>query len=130
MARATPSSIAAIIEVDKTISLVPFITAANSLVEEIATESGHEEARLALIETWLAAHFYTIRDPRVTAERAGPVSANYQSAVALGLSSSHYGQMAITLDTSGLLQSLSLGKTRKVSVQWVGTEEDRGEIAE
>lgn len=130
MPRATPSLIAAIIEVDETIGLVPFIAAANSLVNEIATESGHSEDRLTLIETWLSAHFYAMRDPRTAAERAGPVSANYQSAVALGLNTSHYGQMAMTLDTSGLLAMLSQNKRRQLTVAWLGNEEDRGIVAE
>ena len=130
MPRATPSSVASIIELDETIGLVPFISAAHSLVEEIAVESGHDEARLTLIEIWLAAHFYTVRDPRTTAERAGPVSANYQSAVDLGLATSHYGQMAMLLDTSGLLAALSKGKRRTVSASWLGREDDRGVVAE
>lgn len=130
MLRATPSAISAIIEWDETIGLVPFIAAANALVEEIAVESGHSEARLTLIETWLAAHFYCMRDPRASTETAGPVSASYQSAVALGLNTSHYGQMAMTLDTSGLLAALSSTKRRTASVAWLGQEEDRGSIAE
>lgn len=130
MPRATPSSIASIIELDETIGLVPFISAAHSLVEEIAEDSGHTEARLTLIESWLAAHFYTVRDPRTTAERAGPVSANYQSAVALGLATSHYGQMAMLLDTSGLLASLSQNKRRTVSAHWLGREDHRGSVDE
>lgn len=130
MPRATPTSIAAIIELDETIGLIPFIAAANALVDEIAGESGHDEPRLTLIETWLAAHFYTVRDPRSTAERAGPVSANYQSAVALGLNTSHYGQMAMTLDTSGLLAAMATGKKRRIGVHWLGREEDRGTVSE
>lgn len=128
--RATESLVAAIIEVDEEINLSPFIIAANALVEEIAIDSGHDEARLTLIETWLAAHFYAMRDPRVTDERAGPVSASYQNKVDLFLSLSHYGQMAQTLDTSGLLMGLSGQKTRTASVQWAGKEVDRGLVAD
>jgi hypothetical protein len=130
MARATTASIGAIIELDATISLIPFITVAHSLVDEIAVSSGHDEARLALIETWLAAHFYTVRDPRTTQETAGNVSATYQSAVALGLATSHYGQMAMTLDTSGLLAMLSQNKRRIATISWAGVEADRGQVAE
>lgn len=130
MARTTAELIAAIIEWDVSIGLDPFIAAANSLVDEIAVESGHDEARLTLIETWLAAHFYAMRDPRVTAEGAGPVNASYQSAVATGLKTSHYGQMAMTLDTSGLLAAMSESRKRVASVSWLGNEEDRGAVAE
>lgn len=120
MSRTTTELVSGIIEVDGSISLDPFILAASALVEEIAVKSGHDEERLTLIETWLAAHFYTVRDPRSVAERAGPVGANYQSAVDLGLATSHYGQMAMTLDTSGLLAAMSRNKKRTVSVGWLG----------
>jgi len=123
--RTTALDVGAIIEVDPAIVLTPFIAIASALVDQIADESGHDAGRLLLIETWLAAHFYTNRDPRTTSEKAGPVSASYQSAVALGLATSHYGQTAMILDTSGLLMSLSKGK-RKVGVHWLGrTDEER-----
>lgn len=120
MARTTPDLVKAIIEVDASIDLTPFIVAAGALVDDIAVESGHSADRLQLIETWLAAHFYTVRDPRVTAERAGSVGANYQSAVDLDLNTSHYGQMAQVLDSSGLLRGESKGRKRP-SVVWLGT---------
>jgi len=121
MARTTAVLVAGIIEWDETIPLDPFILAASALVDDIAVESGHDDARLQLIETWLGAHFYAMRDPRTTSEKAGPVSADYQSKVDLNLYTSHYGQMAMTLDTSGLLRSISSGK-RKAAVYWGGTD--------
>lgn len=121
MARTTPDLVAGIIEVDGAIGLTPFITAANALVDEIAEKSGHDADRLQLIETWLAAHFYTVRDPRPTSERASTIEVRYQSAVDLNLNTSHYGQMAMTLDTSGLLRAISNGKKR-VSAVWLGKE--------
>ena len=123
MPRTTTELVAGIIEVDPLINLDPFILAANALVEQIAEGSELSTERLQLVETWLAAHFYTVRDPRTTAEKAGPVSASYQSAVALGLNTSHYGQMAQTLDTSGSLRALASGK-RRPSVLWLGRTAD------
>lgn len=118
--RTTAVLVAGIIEVDASIDLIPFITAANALVTEVCTTL--DETRLELVERWLSAHFYTNRDPRITAERAGPVSANYQSAVALNLATSHYGQTAMLLDTSGALALLNKATaTRKASVVWLGT---------
>lgn len=122
MARTTSELVAEIIEVDVDISLTPFITAANALVTELLVGK-HDDERLELIERWLSAHFYTNRDPRPTDEKAGPVSAEYQSKVDLFLSTSHYGQMAIVLDTSGELAKLNNqakeGK-RTVSAHWLG----------
>ena len=122
MARTTSAEVEAIIEVDVSIPLDPFIAVANSLVNQLVAEESDapDEARLTLIETWLAAHFYCMRDPRVTMEKAGPVQANYQSAVDLYLATSHYGQMAMTLDTTGFLRALSNNKNRKTGVFWLG----------
>ncbi len=120
--RTTSDLVKGIIEVDVAIDLSPFILAASALVDDIVEKSGHDADRLRLIETWLAAHFYTVRDPRTTDEKAGTVSASYQSAVDLNLNTSHYGQMAMTLDSSGLLRATSKIK-RKVSVSWLGKAE-------
>ena len=119
--RTTAEEVEAIIAVESDIDLTPFITAASALVDDIATASGHDDTRLTLIETWLAAHFYTVYDPRPTEEKAGSIWQMYQSKVALGLSTSHYGQQAMILDSSGLLRQYSEGK-RTLSVTWLGTE--------
>ena len=136
--RTTSELVAGIIEVDETISLTPFISAASSLVDRIrdksadmdppvlqdGTESGDKtrDEKLEEIETYLAAHFYTLRDPRATQEVAGPVQATYQSKVDLRLFTSHYGQMACALDESGLLEQINSGKqkARRVGVSYVG----------
>ena len=145
--RATAESVAAIIEVDESISLDPFIAAASSLVDRVrdyavanslladGTEDGDKtrEEKLEEIETWLAAHFYTVRDPRPVSEGAGPVSTSYQSRVDLRLFTSHYGQMAAMLDETGILEEINKGKgitrTRRVGVHWLGktSEEIQGE---
>ena len=127
--RTTDAAVEGIIEVDASIPLTPFIETAASLVDDVAAASGAPgAARLELIERYLSAHFYTLRDPRPTAEKAGPVGVNYQSRVDLGLFTSHYGQMAISLDPTGTLKNASKGK-RAGGVTWLGIEEDRG-IAE
>lgn len=119
--RTTAELVGGIIEVDVNISLDPFLTTASTLVDDVElNDSSLTDARLELIERWLAAHFYCMRDPRAVSERAGPVSATYQSKVDLRLNLSHYGQMAIILDTSGYLRSLSSGRITP-SVTWVGT---------
>ena len=74
--RITNDEVEAIIEVDTNISLTPFIAAANSLVTQCCTNlnTDYEDDQLVLIEMWLAAHFYTVRDMRVEQERAGSIS--------------------------------------------------------
>ncbi len=125
MPRTTSVDVAAIIEVDVSINLDPFILVANELVTEVCGGAGYTDARLELIERWLAAHFYTNRDPRPVSENAGPVGTTYQSAVDLNLNTSHYGQTAMLLDTAGGLATLNQRKVKRVlQVHWLGTEDE------
>lgn len=122
--RTTSENVGDIIELDASIDPTPFMLVANELVTELCLASGYTETRLELIERWLAAHFYTNRDPRSTDEKAGPVSVTYQSAVDLNLNSSHYGQTAMMLDTAGNLKTLNNKKAKRVlSVSWLGKPE-------
>jgi len=132
--RTTYAAVAKIIEVDLTITtdLVPFIEAANQLVTDVCgnydSDDQYDAGKLELIERWLAAHFYAIRDPRAKSEHAGPVGAGYQSKVDLGLDVTHYGQMAKRLDTVGGLAELDerLKKGKRIitpSLTWLGTED-------
>lgn len=128
--RTTEEAVAGIIEVDSDISLTPFIETANNLTNRVAAGSlAVTLTTLELIERWLSAHFYAQRDPRVTSERAGSVWASYQSAVTYGLKNTHYGQMAIALDPTGILKGLSEG-IRRAGVTWLGLEEHRGAAEE
>ncbi len=129
MGRTYDYAVEGIIEVDADTPLAPFISAANTLVTQFCTNltTDYTDAELLEIETWLAAHFYTVRDMRRTEERAGPVSERFQSKVDLGFNTSHYGQMAMRLDYHGGLAALDKkikeGK-RAPSVAWLGKEED------
>lgn len=130
MAYTTSALVEGIIEVASAISLTPFIEAANILVVKYCdgADDDYTDDETEKIETWLAAHFYTVRDMRAEQEKAGPVSEKYQSKVDLGLSTSHYGQMAMTLDYQGglaaLNQKIMNGTARAISVTWVGSTED------
>ena len=124
--RTTEAAVSGIIEVDSDISLTPFIETGSNLTDRVAAASSPPSATtLELIERYLSAHCYTLRAPRPVSERAGSVGETVQSRVDLGLKTSHYGQMAITLDTTGTLKAISEG-TRSASVTWVGKDADRG----
>lgn len=142
--RTTAELVGAIIEVDEEIPLAPFIGFASSLVDRVErvaidndlladgpdSDDKTREEKLQEIETLLAAHFYTLRDPRPVSEAAGPVSVTYQSRVDLGLFTSHYGQHAIILDETGVLADIAKGKGRPktAGVTWVGkTPEEAAE---
>lgn len=134
-ARATLSLVEGVIELDASVvpddaAFSPFASAAHALVTqccegENGPDTPYSEAHLTEIETWLAAHIYTTRDPRASSEAAGSVNASYQSRIDLGFSNSHYGQMAMRLDWHGGLARLDRdilkGGKRRVSADWLGT---------
>lgn len=134
MARTTRTLVAGIIEIDVAIvpddaAFLPFLTIANELVTECCVTNGpataYSDERLELIERWLAAHFYAVRDPRPSSEGVSGISVSYQSAVGTGLESSHYGQTAMRLDTAGGLSrmdSIARKGGVRVSMAWLGTE--------
>ena len=125
MPRTTSELVAGLIEVDASISLEPFIATASLLVSRVAdADSDLEGEHLELIERWLAAHFYAMRDPRPVSERADTIEVVNQSKVGFNLALSHYGQTAMTLDTSGTLKALSDGKKFTSSVTWLGTDDE------
>lgn len=136
MSRTTADAVKLLVEVDATIStdLAPFIETASSLVDDVVATAKKADGsdyytptKLELIERWLAAHFYTIRDNRAAAEKAGSVSINYQYDIGKMLSSSMQGQTALALDTAGGLASLSKqaeeGKPRKVGAFYLGADD-------
>ncbi len=127
MARTTSVAVALIIEVDDDISLTPFIEIANAFVTECCSTDDYDATRLELIERWLAAHCYTVRDMRAEAEGAKGMTEKKQSKVDLGFDSSHYGQTAMRLDTAGGLAALNeqtkRGRRALIGVSWLGTED-------
>jgi len=105
--RVTDTQVKAIIDTSMTdISL--FIETANMIVNEELSDKGMTEARLTKIELYLAAHFITVKERQVLAEKVGESSHSFASTYDIGLSSSLYGQTAIILDTSRNLVNTSL----------------------
>ncbi len=114
-ARVTQAEVEEIVEIDSSISITPFITVATLIVDEELVGRGLSDARLKEIERYLAAHFYCVRDPRVTSESAG-VSASYEGSAGQNLSRTRYGQQAILLDTTGILASMNAAQTRRAFI--------------
>lgn len=132
MPRTDEDLVAGVVEID-TVSikdLDPYIESAAILVdEEIAPLGVLSEARLELIERWLAGHFYAVRDQRASTERADVVSVSYQHKVDLGLHLTPQGQQALVLDSTGTLARLNAQanskesekpKTTVASIKWLG----------
>lgn len=139
MVRTTENLVKEIIVVLDTVDLTPFIEMANGLVTELATGAKgpsppYDASRLELIERWLAAHFYTNRDPRAEEDKTGQAERMFRGETGLYLESSLYGQTAMALDTNGELAKLNR-KLKKPpaeaegitpSITWFGTEEEVG----
>ncbi len=85
----------------------PFINTANLVVTTYLATSGLDADLLKEIETYLAAHFVTLRDVQAKQERADGVAFTYQGEWGSGLDSSSYGQTAQILDSTGILAQLS-----------------------
>lgn len=135
MPRTTSGAVAAIIEVDASINLDAFIETASSIVDEVCVGAlmfnglPYTDIKLELIERWLSAHFYAVRDPRATQEGAGPVNASYESRVDLGFNITRYGQQALLMDTAGGLAKLQQqakdgGPKVKGKMTWLGDREN------
>lgn len=126
--RTTSADVALIIEVETSISLDPFIEVASALVDEllVTTPVTYDDTRLELIERWLSAHFYAIRDLRRSQERAGSVGELFQFRLGLNLAVTMYGQQVMLIDTAGILAALSKraeeGQKASAGITWLGTE--------
>jgi len=124
MPRTTASQVELVVEVDAAIDLEAFIAAANEIVTEVCVPLEYSDTRLELIERWLSAHFYKIRDQAVASEKAGPVAESFQHKVDLLLMQTKEGQMAMLLDTKGglarLQKALMEGRI-KSGLKWLGT---------
>lgn len=124
--RTSAEAVEKIIEVDELITdLDPFILSANKLVTKFCASEDYDDEELEMIERWLAAHFYAIRDPRITQEAIGPIRENKQVQLGLHFNVTTYGQHALVLDYHGGLATLQKNitkgtKTPQVGAYWLG----------
>lgn len=128
MARTTAADVQGIVEVDATISLTPFITVANAVVTRHCVDDAFTAAELELIERYLTAYFYCLRDRRAISETAKGVGQSLQHTEDLGFDANEYGQMAKRLDWSGALAALDnaskIGLRKTVELTWLGVPND------
>lgn len=104
-------------------TLLPFIRTASVVTDRIETCAAAKDitltsTELELIERWLAAHFYSCSDRPFLEKTTGRSKAVFQGKTSMNLDSSHYGQTAKLIDTSGCLEALD--KRKKVRVSWLG----------
>jgi predicted double-glycine peptidase len=123
MARVTAAEVKEIINSSLTeLQVVPYITSANVYVTDRLGASTLSAATLKEIERWFTAHMIAITRERVAkSEEAGGARIEYIGQFGEGLKSTPYGQMCISLDTTGLLAQE--GK-KKISMYVLGREEE------
>jgi hypothetical protein len=109
MALVTIAEVKAIISTDlEDDSITAFIEMADAIVTKL-TGSCLTDNDKVQIELNLAAHFLSMSDQRLQAEKTGDASSNYQGSTGMGLDATLYGQAAKLLDCSGEL--VNLGQT-------------------
>jgi hypothetical protein len=118
MARTTTAAVQGILGSDydsrRSPDLSPRIETAATLVDDIvakAVELGIPltDARLEVIERWLAAHLYCVTDRPYKSRSAGGASGTFDGTTDKGLDATLYGQTARVLDTTGFLSSIGGG---------------------
>ena len=95
---------------------------ASALTNKVSSADSNgtlDEEILFEIETYLAAHFYALRDPQYMEKKTGDASAVFQGRTGMKLDSTLWGQTAITLDLTGFLASVNRG-IHKASITWLG----------
>ena len=90
--------------------LTSILTMASGFVDEQLADVGLGDALLIEIEKYLAAHFTALREVKagISSERADDASVTYTVGQVTNtdfLQSTHFGQVAISLDVSGTLSN-------------------------
>lgn len=113
-------------------ALSPFIDTANMMVNRLSTLASNNgtpltTTELELIERWLSAHFYKVSDRGYAEKQTDQARGRYHGQTAKNLEFTPYGQMALVIDHTGLLGTISegvvgsigwLGKTESESLDW------------
>lgn len=127
MARVTSSQVQAVLgnNYDGSKDLSAYIATATILTDRTVLCAANKSVTIdsdtaAQLETYLAAHFYTLHDPTYSSRSTQGASGSFHGQTGKGLESSMYGQTAILMDPSGCLNSFD--KRQKASMIWLGTD--------
>lgn len=106
MPNTTKAAVDKIIQYDSTVitDVDSFIATANAMVTAIvAVDPAPSNTVLEIVERYLTAHLIGISDPRVQSEQVKNIQQTFQVKLSEGLGITHYGTMAMQLDTTGRL---------------------------
>lgn len=111
--RTTNTDVRSVIDTDPAIDLQIFINTAYSIVDHIVSNdsSGILSDNIArAIETYLAAHFYALRDQQFESKTTGDASAKFQTGnKGKGFLATDWGSQAVALDLTGQLAEIAEG---------------------
>lgn len=93
-----------------------FIASAHVIVCNSIDGYGIPLSVVTQIEKYLAAHFAVLTYSTKSRETIGPMSRAFALKVDLGFNATRYGQMAISLDPTGMLENLRKRRVRMMSV--------------
>ena len=89
-----------------------FINSANVFVTALLGMKGLSTELLTQIEMWMSAHMIvSTRERQSKKEQAGTAMIEWAGKWGEGLLGTTYGQMAVTLDSSGTLNAIAKGKS-------------------
>ena len=129
--RTTDAEVRAVIETEDDHDLYPFMLNSNVLIDRVQTKSTANNTpltanELKVLETYVAAHLYFLRYPKVAELNQGKIKAKFQvGQLGKGLEASYWGQYALSLDHSGTLAAVtgsSNAGVQHVEASWLGTE--------
>ncbi|OED34599.1 hypothetical protein AB832_07175 [Flavobacteriaceae bacterium (ex Bugula neritina AB1)] len=105
MSRVTDNEVRGIITTSLA-DLSTFRNTASRLVESKLDSSGLDEALLKDIEMYLTAHLITLSNGIIESEKLGDASVSYKVPNCNLLMSTYFGQIASSLDPTGILQNM------------------------
>lgn len=110
--RALDTAVRQLADLPSSASVTLFITQANLLVEEELVGSSLSEERLALVETYLAAHFAALTNEKgsLASTELGDAKDRMHNVYGKGFYATRFGQQAMMFDSTGKLTELA-GKT-------------------
>lgn len=121
--RSTQERVREVIGTSTKIDVTPFLNIANRLVTYVVSLDSDGDLTSELqedVETYLAAHFYAIRDLQYSKKETGDANATFQGKTDMGLDSTLWGQMAKMIDVTGELARLGSRQKIKGTVTWLG----------
>lgn len=116
--RADATEVRTLLKCAATVDLTTFIAIANTLVDDLLGSSSLSVNALKWIETYLAAHFYTLTEERgaLASDSFGDATERYHNIYKAGLNATRFGQQAIVYDSTGTL-ARETAKAEKSQIQ-------------